>query len=394
METPTPPSGIQPFLDIPLIRYLIVWRVTDTLVRMPPCLSAALSDALGEVVAERLPTSEAREWRKTRETWQNPAPPAPGLMAPPKVAAPWPIHAVLFPHPGKQVYGQGEAIVWELKLLGPHADHGLFLETLLPAMEALGVTTERRWRDRQDLWGHFDVHEVYAARGARWMPVVEEGKVNLRARVSPVQWRDGLTFGADALREYRQIVWITPFDLGEGAEAQGSRGAAEQGNEGAEAQASKQNGEKPKKRKGQPARQRENAKAKREERQRRRQKITEAEIPTLYGIVDALVNRITQFLPGKKPSVEQAWAQVDPADVWAMINAEDPTALTPEGEELQVTLQSSAFTAPPKGWPGKWIGKEFFSAPLPARLLPYLELASILHVGKDTHFGCGTFKLE
>ncbi len=384
---PPQPSGIQPFLDIPLIRYLIVWRVTDTLVRAPTCLSAAISETLGEVIAERLPTSEAREWRKTREAWQNPAPPAPGLMAPPKVAAPWPIHAVLFPYPGKQVYGQGEAIVWELKLLGPHADHGLFLETLLPAMEALGVTTERRWRDRQDLWGHFDVQAVYAARGAQWKPVVEDGKVNLRARVSPIQWREGLTFGLDAPRPYSRLMWVTSFDLGEGAETQGSKGAEEQENE----QANKRKGEKAKR--GE-AKKRESEKAKREERQRRRQKITDAEIPTLYGLVGALVNRVTPLLPGKRPSVEQAWAQVDPADVWALINAEDPTALTPEGEELQITLQSSAFTAPPKGWPGKWIGKQFFSASLPARLLPYLELASILHVGKDTHFGCGTFRLE
>jgi hypothetical protein len=307
---------------------------------------------------------------------------------------------VLFPYPTRQVYGQGEAVVWELKLLGPHADHGLFLETLLPAMEALGVTTERRWRDRQDLWGHFDVHEVYAARGVQWRPVVEDGKVNLRARVSPAQWREGLTFGLDAPHPYARLTWITPFDLGgedageRGREGEGERGREGEGEQREGGKAGKRKGEKARKREREKARKLENEQAKKAERQRRRQKIAEAEIPTLPGIVEALVNRVTPLLPGKRPSVEQTWAQVDPADVWALINAEDPTAVTPDGEELQITLQSSAFTAPPKGWPGKWIGKQFFSAPLPARLLPYLELASILHIGKDTHFGCGTFKLE
>ncbi|MCX7707996.1 MAG: hypothetical protein N2204_08325 [Anaerolineae bacterium] len=46
-----------------------------------------------------------------------------------------------------------------------------------------------------------------------------------------------------------------------------------------------------------------------------------------------------------------------------------------------------------KGWPGRWAGGQIFQR-IPRRLLPYLELAAILHIGRYTHFGCGTFLLS
>ena len=47
----------------------------------------------------------------------------------------------------------------------------------------------------------------------------------------------------------------------------------------------------------------------------------------------------------------------------------------------------------PRDWPGRWIGSQSFMKISP-HLLPYLELASILHIGKHMHLGCGTFALE
>jgi len=374
---------------INLIRYLIVWRVTDTLVRMPPCLSTALSDALGAIILERLPTREARAWRKTRAAWetaQNPrAASDSGWMTPPQVDAPWPINAVLFPYPSKRVYGVDEVIVWELKLLGPHADHELFLELFLPAMEYLGTTTEKHWRKRQSLWGHFDVQAVYAARGSQWEPVVHDTKLDLQARVSPVQWREGLTFEKNIRRAYRQLTWITPFDLGTMPGGDDSQRVATETL--AKSSVSRRS---------------------RKSRRRRQRQIATAEIPTFNGILNALIERVTPFLPGKKPTVEQVWALVQSEDVWALLSFEEAALSTPEPELAAVTepppLQSQtvpirvpknvALIPPPKGWPGQWIGSQSFATPIPERLLPYLELASILHIGQQTHFGCGTFRLD
>jgi len=39
---------------------------------------------------------------------------------------------------------------------------------------------------------------------------------------------------------------------------------------------------------------------------------------------------------------------------------------------------------------GQWIGSQTFKL-IPVPAVPYLELASILHIGNFTHFGCGTF---
>ncbi len=48
---------------INLIRYLIVWRANSHLSRLPRDFSSELSQVLGSIVAERLPTSEAAPWR-------------------------------------------------------------------------------------------------------------------------------------------------------------------------------------------------------------------------------------------------------------------------------------------------------------------------------------------
>jgi hypothetical protein len=107
--------------------------------------------------------------------------------------------------------------------------------------------------------------------------------------------------------------------------------------------------------------------------------------PSLQAICDALMARMTLFLPGKRPTPDQAWALLGPE----------------EQQALQLDLETAApirskryiLKPAPKGWPGRWIGTQAFRA-IPPRLVSYLELASILHIGKRTHFGCGTFTLS
>ena len=327
-----------------LIRYLIVWRVTGPAVNIPApaCLSMEISQALGQMIAARLPTGRARAWRKALKIERT------GLQSAPAGTfdAVWPIPSVIFAYPGKRTYGQGEVILWELKLLGDSADHNLFLEVILPAMEEAATTADPQWRRPRGLWGRFDVQGVYVARGRQWEPVVADGRLDLDYRPGPKQWAEGLTFGrtenpAEHLPELHQLTWLTPFDLGIMPDA-------------------------PK-----PAR-----------RSRSKKNIAPAEIPTLQGLTDALMARITDLLPGRNRSID---------DVWALLSQEEQGALRAAIESVRGQYCVDKYASSGTKCPGRWMGHQTFAQPIPPALLPYLELGSILHLGRHTHFGCGTF---
>jgi hypothetical protein len=101
------------------------------------------------------------------------------------------------------------------------------------------------------------------------------------------------------------------------------------------------------------------------------------EAPNLLNILDGLESRVSLFLPGtdnilhteKQSSLQEA---IDNANKVPILH-KDIKRIT-------------------KGLPCSWIGTQIFSY-IPFSLIPYLELASILHIGKLTHFGCGTFSL-
>ena len=319
------------------MRYLFVWRVNRPLVWLPDHLATELSWVLGTLIAERLPASDARPWRKALAAWEdNPPLSKKGPQAIPE--RPWPIEVVLFVYPGKRSYGQGEALLWELKLLGESADHGLFLEVILPAVEEAAVTSDPRWHRARGLWGGFDVEALYVARGPHWEPIVQEGRLDLSYRATPTQWAEGLSFQRESKRVLEHLTWTTPFDLS----PQGKRPS-------------------------------------------RTKKIPKKEVPTLERLLEALVVRMAQLLPGKHTT---------PDDVWASLGEEERTALQEAFEvAARVPVVRYKLERVPKDWPGRWQGTQTFQF-VPPSLLPYLELASILHIGQQTHFGCGTFVLS
>jgi hypothetical protein len=321
-----------PFINsINLNRYLIVWKVNRSLVRLPPFLSVELSLVLGSLIAGRLPTQEARPWRKAMAKWADyvQAVFEDSKRDVPVPEAEWPIEAVLSVYPGKSVYGQGETILWELKLIGNSADHNLFLEVILPAMEDASTTNIHHWNRPNSLWGRFDVHAVYAAHGSRWEPVVQAGKLDLNYHPTPTQWADGLELDPIPDRTLDTIAWLTPFDL--------------------DLANAKQN-----------------------------------KAPTLQQIIEALAVRLGKFIPGKPHTT---------ADVWSTLSEADQAALQAAiAQAAEFPVRKEKIERAPKNWPGRWIGSQTFLF-IPDSLVPYLELASILHLGKQTHFGCGTFTL-
>lgn len=317
---------------IQLIRYLIVWRVNRSLVRMPAVPAAEFSHTLGTIIASHMPTHQVSKWQKALAPW---ATSEDAEQARPEIPeAPWPIETVLFVYPGKLTYGQDELILWELDLLGECADHGLFLEVVLPAMEEASTTIDPQWRRPNALWGRFDIHAIYAAAGARWEPVVYRGQLDLRRQVMPVQWQEGLTWEFDRAdvfhpqRILNNLTWITPFSLG-----------------------TEKN----------------------------------SHVPTLKQILEALVSRMHIFLPGRHKTTQ---------DVWNSLAAPDRIALQAAIELVtDIPVRSHTIEQAFKKWHGYWIGDQTF-AMIPHVIIPYLELAAILHIGQQTHLGCGTFSIK
>ncbi|MEW5956499.1 MAG: hypothetical protein AB1801_02160 [Chloroflexota bacterium] len=343
---------------INLIRYLVVWRVNRALVRRPRYLPAEISLVLGTIIANRLPTQAARPWHKALAPWEThqtetalsktkkgPLPPIPD--------AAWPIETVLFAYPGKQNYGPGELILWELKFLGEAANHGYFLETLLPAMEEAGSTSDPQWYRPHSLWGRFDIQAVYAARGSRWEPLVRDGRLDLSYRASPTQWAEGLTFGANPEHIYKHLTWLTPFDL---TPQPAETGPLPFPSTAADAL------------KPPP-----------------RPKSRSKRAPTLQSILEACLARMAVLLPGKHNT---------PGHVWQALSPEEQAALQQAIEQVyHLPVRRQEIKPVPSDWPGRWIGSQTLPA-IPPAILPYLELASILHLGRQTHFGCGTFMVS
>lgn len=325
---------------INLIRYLIVWRNQASLVRVPSVLSVAISEMIGASVAERLGAYQAKPWlkalaRATELRNQDQFP-----------ETPWPIEASILAYPGNRTVGQGEPIVWELKLFGADADHGFFLEVLLPALEAASTTTDPRWKSAYSLWGNVALDSIYVAYGQRWEPLVQNGRLDLKMTVSPTQWIDGQNKGSDSTHPFRQFTWVTPFDLGKMPDRPDDS-----------------------------------------ERPREEDSIPRIYVPTVQGILLAMLLRATTALPDPK---------LAPKDVWEMVEPEEQSIIREalmrqegDGRRERHVLQRVQ-----RGWPGQWIGRQLLARPLAPALMPYLNLAAILHVGRYSHYGCGTFRLR
>ncbi len=343
-----------PFIQpINLIRYLVALRVNGPLVRLPRYLPTELSIVLGTVISGRLPTQETRQWRKRLAAWESY-----GGLATARSEQPanlpevsWPFEAIWFPYPMKSDYRAGELIFCELKIIGDQADHGLFLETILPSLEAAGFSAEAPWSNSMSLWGHFEIDSVYAARGPRWEPFVKDGRLDLRYRVTPSQWAEGLNFAPQSERKFQHLTWATPFNLtGTRDPRQSDRVHQKPG------------------------------------RFRRRTASATPQPPDLRQILEALILRMSVLLPGKYRTIDDVWQSADANEQFSLLDALEQAS--------HIGVKQHTLESPPKGYPGQWIGRQTFDAPIPLAVIPYLELASILHIGRQTHLGCGTFYLD
>lgn len=104
-------------------------------------------------------------------------------------------------------------------------------------------------------------------------------------------------------------------------------------------------------------------------------------IPMLNDLLNELLSRVVSLLPNV--------ANIN--DLWQKLTIDEQTDLMfALRESEKIPLRKHKITRDRKtkicsGW------QQFAS--IPVALLPYLELAAILHLGKDTHYGLGTFYL-
>ncbi len=325
---------------IELIRYLFILRVNSSLVWVPRYLSAEFSAVLGAAIAERLPTRRARPWRKTMAAWGNDLDSVHKQRIFRKILPekPWPIDAVLFWLPTKRTHGTGDPILLELKLLGGAADHDLFLELILPAMEYLGATPKNGNVQSTSLWGHFDIQSVYTAKGPVWKPLVRDGKLDLRSKVYAAQWRRGLTFSPRGPDASGRLTWLTTFDFP---------------------------GCGPKRKRG------------------KRLKLKRS--PSLQFLLNAFLVRMNELLANGRGSREEVKSMLDLDGEASFDEAMKMAARIPAANHVIIEAPGRS--------PGRWTGAQTFAEPIPREILPYLGLASLFHIGTGAHYGCGSFTL-
>lgn len=330
-----------------LIRYLIVWRVNSSLAFFPRYLSIDLSKVIGTIISRRLPSKEQSTWEKSLDKLILEPKKSSKDKQKPFIKIPdvsWPINSVLLPYPCKRTYGRDELIFWELKLFGEHADHGLFLEVILPAMEEASYTADTQLNRRNRLWGHFDIKNIFVARGPKWEPLVTDGKLDLRYSVNPMQWLEGLTFNPKQRRNFKLLDWITPCDLTDYITPFFELDLPDE-----------------------------------------KEKLKFTKSPPLSLILLSFVYRLNDLLRENSKST----ARKD-----EILNSEDRSDFHYAFQQtLNITPFKNILKKLPPSFPGKWMGTQEFTS-IPKPVIPYLEAASILHIGKQTHFGCGTFLIK
>ncbi|MBF0235437.1 MAG: hypothetical protein HQK65_20735 [Desulfamplus sp.] len=337
---------------IDLIRYLFVLEVNTSLVWLPKWPAMDLSVLLGETIADRLPIVEARAWKKAMSAWRLACTDAQQRNGRSQISrkscrsriihpGPWPIDAVIFWYPAKRSYGKGERILFELKLLGSAADHALFIEVILPAMEQISVTPPYGGQQyTNSLWGHFDIRSVYSANGHSWKPLVKNGALDLRRKINSTQWYSDLKFQACSYSSRNNITWLSPFLI---------RGFA-----GVVAEDDNNSGKK--------------------------KSLCE---PQLSLILESVAARICSILLGRHATVEDFFNSLDHDErlSWKLAMDESfKTRISISNIRKSSDLVYELAT-----------GSQTFARPVPDVLIPYLQLGSILHIGEYTHFGCGTY---
>ncbi len=334
--------------QIDFIRYLIILRVNSSVAFLPRFFALDISNVLGSIISDRLPTSEKKAWRKSLSPLSETIKKIASKKADKKSFiipnSAWPLNAIIFAYPAKRTFGRDELVFWELKLFREHADHGLFLEVILPALEEASRPTNNPWKERNRIWGNFDIQHIYVARGMQWEPLVSDGKLDLRCRINAHQWREGLDLQTKIRKQFKFLKWITPFDLSHYLNSYLKLGYPDE-----------------------------------------KEKMKFCKAPPMSLIMHSLIKRLYEMLSDDSNISD---------DMEQIFNASDCSQLAKAFNcSLNLKIKNKQLKKVPMTWPANQIGIQQFSS-IPKNLIPFLELASIFHLGNYSHYGCGTFEVR
>lgn len=328
-------------ISLELIRYLFVLEVNSSLIWLPKLPALELSLFLGETIADRLPIVQARAWRKSLAAWKDENYGTGRHKGNGAIVhrSPWPIDAVILWYPAKRSYGKGEPILFELKLMGDAAEHDFFIEAILPAMEQIGMTPYGGSKYSNSLWGHFDIRSVYSAKGASWKPLLKNGRLDLRRKVTSTQWYKGLKCGGALFNSRKELTWLSPFLVCGFDRANIPHG-----------------------------------------------KKTDVVTPSLFLILESVAERISSLLLGKYATASDFLNNLDLDERLGWKEAMDQAAHVP--------LSRGNIKPSSDPMPGLAKGSQIFARQIPDTVIPYLELGAIFHIGEYTHFGCGAYAMQ
>lgn len=323
-----------PQKTIKVLRYLCVWRVNSSLARMPTRFNLDLTHILAQLITDKLSTRLARPWKKLLSAYEQSR--TDGTFT----EKLWPLDVAISAYPTKSTFNQGEVICFEIKLFGEEASHDTFLELILPAMEDAGLRRDGRWYYKNGLWGHFDIDAVYVCKGDTWQPLVIDGELDLHYKPTPWQWADTHTERITQKvqqQTYKHLHWLTSFDLSLSDETL----------------------------------------------------LASVEEPwgrSLRRVIEAMIARMDYLLEISKNSELSIWDFFEKHEV----------------DELEYSLNRSDeiihgrhdIAPARRDIPGQWQGIQHFPEAIPAFFVPYLDVASILHIGRFTQYGCGSFILK
>lgn len=315
---------------IDLIRYLLVLKITGPQVKLLRRSIPEFSYVLGKIMAERMAKAKSKAW------WKNLTTAKEWLFSSARETRDmpetfWPIQSAWLVYTQKTRLSRGESLFLELKLFSNAAEHHFFLETVLPGLEEAGRISNHESRMKSNLAGNFEIESIYTAKKLKWEPVVKQGRLDFRAQIDSRQWAEGMDARPGKRNKpLTRLSWITPLDL------DAKNGIPEQP-------------------------------------------------PDMHQLIEKVLYRY-KLLTSKGYTSDERFV----SDFTSKETAQLQDCLEQAGNvEVRGFNQTFLKTTPPYFW----LGEQYF-APVPESLVPLLELASIIHIGRYTHYGYGTFRLN
>lgn len=317
---------------IKTLRYLIGVTVNSSFVRLKQDSSIDFVYMVGTIISENLPTRYSRHWKKNILQFKGDQ--KKGVL----MSQLWPIDASIIFYPSKVIYTEGDIIFFELKLFGADAEHDFFLETILPAIEDIGYKKDRDWYKSSTLWGHYDVSYICIADGFNWIPLAEDGVINLKYNPNPWQWLNVDThekFKLMMSHKYRAVEWLKGVTLSDDLQTDN----------------------------------------------------IDENYRSLYFLMSSILERMNYLLEVSNRSKLTIFDLMDNNEQKENfeIALEDSKKVLFGRHDLSISHSKSA---------GRWFGTQKFNQDIQSIFIPYLNLGSVFHIGDNINYGAGTFSLS